>query len=326
MEMYKLALLRIRKILTGKKNSLEGVVLDIGAKRSWDSRWTNDPNVLKIGDMYHLWYSGFDGEHLRIGLATSTDGINWTKYADNPVLDLGVPVSWDDYQVYNPCVLKVSDKYYMWYAGATVEDKRWHVKIGLAISEDGKKWIKYADNPVVSYDEPWEIHSVFGPSVMCMHKEKKFFMWYAGGDTPRGIGLATSEDGKNWIKYDNNPVLEGKRGTWEDIGMDRPCVIKIGDKYYMYYTGLNLPFARIGLATSDDGKVWVKSLNNPILDLGTGSAWDSVYVADGWVTKINNKYYMWYRGYDGKYSRIGLATSFDGVKWIKFKLGDKNDI
>ena len=315
--MHKLALHRIRRILSSKKTSLEGVVLDIGAKGSWDSRWTNDPNVLKIGDLYHLWYSGFDGKHLRIGLATSTDGINWTKYADNPVLDLGVPVSWDDYQVYNPCVLKVSDRYYMWYAGATAEDKKWHVKIGLATSEDGKNWIKHADNPVLSYDEPWEIHSVFGPSLM--YKEKKFYMWYAGGDTPRGIGLATSTDGKSWIKHSGNPVLEGKKGTYEAIGMDRPCVTEMDDRYYMYYTGVNWPYARIGLATSENGKTWVKSPSNPILNLGAGSAWDSIYVADCWVQKINNKYYMWYRGYDGKHSRIGLATSDDGVKWVKFK-------
>lgn len=317
--MFKLDLQSIRRIFSIKKTGLDGVVLDVGPRGSWDGLWTNDPYVLRIGELYSLWYSGFDGKHLRIGLATSKDGITWAKYSNNPVLDLGAMGSWDSHSIYNPTVLKVEDRYYMWYSGVSLEDKKWIVKIGLAISDDGVSWTKYDNNPILSYDKEWEIQSVFGSSVMYMEKEKAFYMWYAGGDNPRGIGLATSMDGINWIKYDSNPVLVGKNGTWEDIGMDRPCVIKIDDRYIMYYTGLNLPYARIGMATSDDGKKWVKSPKNPILNLGEKNMWDSVYVADCWVQEIANEYYMWYRGYDRKYSRIGLAISSDAVNWEKFK-------
>jgi len=45
--------------------------------------------VVRDGDEYKLWYSGYDGKTWRIGLATSRDGINWTKDHRNPVLVTG---------------------------------------------------------------------------------------------------------------------------------------------------------------------------------------------------------------------------------------------
>ena len=47
------------------------------------------PCVVRDGDEYKLWCSGYDGKTWRIGLATSRDGINWTKDHRNPVLVTG---------------------------------------------------------------------------------------------------------------------------------------------------------------------------------------------------------------------------------------------
>jgi len=53
----------------------------------WDGRRVIDPVVIKEGGIYKMWYTGegLDSKW-RIGYATSPDGINWTKYAWNPVL------------------------------------------------------------------------------------------------------------------------------------------------------------------------------------------------------------------------------------------------
>ncbi|MFZ1748318.1 MAG: hypothetical protein WAU17_20605, partial [Nitrospirales bacterium] len=62
--------------------------------------WENKPGIAvsgvsKVGGIYYLHYlAGFDGcwnadgdvNHQSLGLATSTDGINFTKYTGNPVL------------------------------------------------------------------------------------------------------------------------------------------------------------------------------------------------------------------------------------------------
>jgi predicted GH43/DUF377 family glycosyl hydrolase len=314
--MLKYNLRRAYKNLMGKKTSFPGIVIHTGDKGTWDSQWLLDPCVLKLKDKYYMWYTGYDGERLRIGLAVSSNGKDWTKHPNNPLLDPGMAETWEGTHVYNPWVVAVRDNLYMWYAGAKVGGGKWQVRIGLATSSNGESWTKFSGNPVLSPEKGWESDSVFGPCVLIIGS--KYYMWYAGGEIPRGVGLATSNDGQTWVKYAANPILKGVPGTWEDAGMDRPDVIKKDDMYYMYYSGIQGPYTRIGLATSTDGKIWTKSLANPVLDLDKG-AWDDTYVADCWVMKMNDEYYMWYRGHDGKYSHIGLATSPEGISWRKMK-------
>ena len=76
--------------------------------------------MIKEGSTYHLWYTGNDGMTLRIGHATSSDGINWTKDPANPVLDIGSPGAWDWLNVYGPSVVKVGAEYKLWYSGETL--------------------------------------------------------------------------------------------------------------------------------------------------------------------------------------------------------------
>ena len=44
------------------------------------------PSVIKENNIYYMWYSGNNGGGWSIGLATSPDGLNWTKYGLNPVM------------------------------------------------------------------------------------------------------------------------------------------------------------------------------------------------------------------------------------------------
>lgn len=75
----------------------QGVVLQSGAAGSWDEKTYKLKTVglYKKDNIYYLYYSAgsegcwnadADTRHNSIGLATSTDGINFTKYAGNPVL------------------------------------------------------------------------------------------------------------------------------------------------------------------------------------------------------------------------------------------------
>ena len=43
------------------------------------------PSVILDNGIYHMWYTGSGG----IGYATLEDGIHWTEYDNNPVLNLG---------------------------------------------------------------------------------------------------------------------------------------------------------------------------------------------------------------------------------------------
>ncbi len=64
---------------------IQPVLAPIG---TWDTDGLSSPFVIKNGTMYKMWYSGFLNGLWRIGYATSPDGITWTPYAGNPIIDM----------------------------------------------------------------------------------------------------------------------------------------------------------------------------------------------------------------------------------------------
>lgn len=61
-----------------------------------------------------MWYSGFRSAltkdtAIAIGLATSDDGVHWTRQADNPILRPGAKGRWNDMRVLAPDVLVQPD-------------------------------------------------------------------------------------------------------------------------------------------------------------------------------------------------------------------------
>ena len=63
-------------------------VLSGGSPGEWDESGVIATGTLFDGTTYHMWYSALDSL-TGIGYATSTEGINWTKYVANPVLEPG---------------------------------------------------------------------------------------------------------------------------------------------------------------------------------------------------------------------------------------------
>lgn len=74
-----------------------GVVIDAGSKGSWDIHFRgmiSPSTVVKKNGTYFLYYISADGNrstdqgprHRALGVATSRDGINYTKYSRNPII------------------------------------------------------------------------------------------------------------------------------------------------------------------------------------------------------------------------------------------------
>ena len=239
-----------------------------------------------------------------------------TKYAENPVFDVGAPGSWDEYWVWNPSVLHDDSTYWMWYSGYGSSDM---FQIGLATSPNGISWTRNESNPVLTPSQSWEINGVSGPSVIL--DGTTFKMWYTGVDElgVARIGYATSSDGILWTKYADNPVLDvGAGGSWEDEDISVPTVIKVEDTYHLWYTGFDGSTSRIGYASSSDGIAWVKDANNPILDVGDVGDWDWLTVYSPDVVKVGDTFRMWYSGETLPPAwQTGYAESTDGSQWTR---------
>lgn len=169
------------------------------------------PTVVQDGpNDYKMWYSGEDS----IWLATSSDGLNWTKNLATAVLAPGPAGAWDDDQVYAPQVIADAGGYEMWY---TAEDTTTPgPRIGYAWSDDGLNWTKSPHNPALTGTTgTWEEEGVAYPAVI-REGTTDYEIWYWGeASGGQSFGQATSSDGLTWEKYSHNPVLsQGEPTQW----------------------------------------------------------------------------------------------------------------
>jgi predicted GH43/DUF377 family glycosyl hydrolase len=129
-------------------------------------------------------------------MATSTDGISWTKYDDpgttelpykesDPVLTLGGTGEWDAISAFGARVLETPSGWEMFYTGTDGSGGR---AIGYAWSADGIHWVKDAANPIFTpADDPYAANAVEYPTVL-VHGPK-YWMYYDYVLT-NGVGLA----------------------------------------------------------------------------------------------------------------------------------------
>jgi hypothetical protein len=158
---------------------------------------TRTPSVLydEEAGTFHMWYNI---ELNNIGYATSTDGLNWTPYAGNPVLS-PTSGSWDSASISHQDVITYAGAYWMYYIGSVV-DYRTSLSIGLATSSDGINWTQYAGNPVLTMGtDEWESGTLYHPGQVVVDDE--MWLYYSGVNTANvsagtvhEIGLATSAD------------------------------------------------------------------------------------------------------------------------------------
>ena len=177
-----------------------------------------------------MWYLGLANSSVsNVGYAVSSDGINWTKPFNYPVLTHGGLGSWDETATIAGAVIKDDSEYKMYYVGWSNPNGSWH--IGLATSPDGINWQKYP-SPILYGTIGWE-ERVAPTSVLKINDT--YYMYYYGGLINNNkIGLATSSDGINWVRYSGNPILQSSQ-SWEGTGIYHPAIIKDENIYKMVY-------------------------------------------------------------------------------------------
>ena len=234
----------------------------------------------------------------------------------DPVIPRGE--GWESSDVLNPSVVRLDDNVLMnLYSG--FDGHTWHT--GLATSEDGQTWNR--KGKVLSPDpKTWEAGYIAANGSILVHDGQPMY-WYVAGprERPR-LGLARSDDFRNWRK-ETLPVLEpGPYASWDEYGVADPYVIRIDPYFYLYYLGQDRARRqRLGVARSKDGVRWEKLRTNPILELGDPGAFDEAGLGEPAVWQSNLYYWMLYTGRDlHENRRMGLARSTDGVHWTKTAL------
>ena len=247
--------------------------------------------------------------------------VNWIKYEYNPVLSGNYGgYAWNNHLL-TPCVIFNDElnQFEMWFSTGGAG------RIGFAYSNDGISWTMHPDPVLEPSEGTWDSLAVSDPFVI--RENGQYKMWYSSRNWNIQIfkiGYATSPDGINWTKYTANPIFEAGTNPYESGGVYGCCVMPVTGGYKMWYTvyDTSTTHESICYATSLDGILWQKdTLNNPVLEYGEPGEWDEEGIWFPRVLYLNNLYYMWYGGecnlINGTLWQLGLATSSDGINWIK---------
>ncbi len=211
----------------------------------------------------HIWmyYVGWNVRntvpyHNAIGLATSEDGVHFTKKYDGPLLST---IATEPHFNGSASVIFHDGLFKIWYLNCTEwyqsPDGRiepcYHIK--YAESVDGINWKR---DGIVAIDyKNDEEGGISRPSVL--FDNGMFKMWYSYRakdgyrellDRSYRIGYAESLDGKTWTRKDEEVGLEVSAEGWDSKMIEYPMVLKHNDKMVMFYNGNGFGASGFGYA------------------------------------------------------------------------------
>jgi len=302
-------------------------VVPNGEDGAWDDRFTDPGAVIYHHGMFHMFRNGFRDfpAESQVGYVTSPDGLAWTKQGDEPVLKTS-DIPYARIAMYASSVLWLDgcwDLYfYTWdsssFPSSSVIGRTTKCLEGIALTD----WMADPE-PILKpgTDGNWDDKQVLAPHVL--KTESGYIMYYSGvGDSGiQMIGMATSNDGVHWIKYndpatteapyvESDPVFQpGEKGTWDGEWVHQPRVFQTTDGWVMFYRGTkdkNGSIMKLGLATSEDGIHWERSPLNPLLKPS-----DVPGAQYFWFTNVvlkDDTYYLFWEVDLKKSTEIYLAT------------------
>ncbi len=212
------------------------------------------PSIIKKGSGYEMYiYIKSKGLYR----ALSDDGLHWNLTADrvlsaNEMGELGrhsndqAKVEYNpitaEYECYHACLIAMPNEEVVEYDNEPISRR----VIGKNLSKDGINW---TDTKVIvkpDEDDPssmqfygmiaWAYRTRF-----CSHPfHIGLLMAYNCVKQVIEIELVCSNDGEKWTRVDRNtPILpRGQKSCWDEgLVMTSCCPVRVGDEYWIYYTG-----------------------------------------------------------------------------------------
>lgn len=295
----------------------------------WCTDYAQSPQVVVFDDFIRVYFSTRKRDVTNKFLSKiafvdyNTDLTKIVGCSKKEVISLGELGCFDEHGIFPFSPLKYGDSIFAYTCGWS---RRISVPVetstGFAVSEDnGVTFKKHGMGPVLtsSINEPMLVGDSFVRSYGGV-----FHMWYiygkywlnANDKEPEArvykIAHATSVDGVNWKKENAHQTIEDIIG--QDECQALPTVIKINDRYHMYFCyRYATDFRqnpdrgyRLGYAYSDDLVSWTRADDQKGIDVSE-SGWDSEMMCYPHLFEAFGKIYLLYNGnMFGKYG-FGLA-------------------
>jgi len=168
------------------------------------------------------------------------------------------------------------------------------------------------ENPVLAPDpeREWESGATYNATAIA-EGEDVYLLYRAEDRSPEEdpeqeeyvsrIGLAASDDGVNFRRMSDEPVLdtEGEFAEYESRGVEDPRITRLDDRYVLTYTAFDGEDAYLFLATSEDLQDWEEV--GPVTEGKAGAILGQ---------RVDGEYMMYQGDTD-----IRLLRSEDGREW-----------
>ena len=259
----------------------------------------------------------------RCGLATSPDGLEWTRVDGAldgaatfaPAEDLD---AWDGLHVGVGDVVRGEDgNLIMFYLGGSREAAApmpagIRMQIGRATSADGgRSWLRDGDEPVLRLDESEGLFASW-PRILRAPGQPWRMIYHSFDGNAWRVFTATSDDaGKTWTRPEGTgPLLgPGPPGSFDAKGVGTRAIAPQDGGWVMVYEGVDDADGthRLGAARStDDGASWTK--------LDCGAVLEPGGAAGEWTTQVVGTPFLLPTASGGlRLYHCGKATPKDGM-------------
>jgi hypothetical protein len=284
----------------------------------WRRSHASLPLPLHLGEgVYRVYFASRDGDNrshvgwVVLDLAAPEQPL---EVGAEPALGPGPLGHFDDHGVYPASIVRRDGRLLLYYAGWSpgARPPLFYASIGLAVSDDGGLTFERASREPVMSRSDHDPCLVTSPCVL--HENGRWRMWYVSGFAWReeegalrsyyDVKYAQSDDGVAWRR--DGRVCIGLRDGERNVG--RPCVIRDGSGYRMWFASDRGDGYRIGYAESADGLDWERADPGAGLEPGP-EPWDSDAVAYPWAVEREGRRYLLYNGNRFGRDGFGLAVA-----------------
>jgi len=192
---------------------------------------------------------------------------------------------------------------------------------GLGSSPTPEKTVFQKAGIVLPHGSPGEADSVYARAPFVLRDDDGTYkMWYSGYDgSVNRMLYASSPDGIRWTKHGVILDVGVPPYNWNSVGGQ--SVLKIQSVYHMWFSagywsgGPFVYWAQIYHAVSMDGFYW----NVTGVVLPPNQFWDRGMTNSPWVVRDSaGLFWLFHSGWDGSNTRIGVATSGDGISFMPY--------
>jgi len=290
-------------------------VLAAGNAGEWDGGGIACQSLVYNAGMFHLFYVGYAEDifnnPLRVGYATSKDGMTWTKSEKNPIPVADTNIAPNGISCLS--VLLDGKTWVMYFTASETPDRLKRGVFRATAPEPTGPWtvnpepVLMPGEPLIDWDGAFSGRSLVVWTVI--HNDEGYVLYYMPADTAPslnrnawtwniglGFGRATSPDGITWAKYDDPSTTEEEYAKsdpvflmsvdlskWDSGYIISPLVRHSADGWEMFYAGAQgQALSQVGYAISADGIHWTRVGDGPIFNIENGIGRpSSVVVIDG---------------------------------------------